>query len=374
MDKKSLFEHLSIVRDFRQDWKVDHKLTDILFLTVCAVIGGADGWDEIEDFGQIHESWFRARGEFEQGIPSRDTIRRVMSKINPAKLQQAFIAWMKTCHELTGGDIVAIDGKTLRRSFSKEHSAIHMVSAFSVKNSIVLGQVKTEEKSNEITAIPELLELLDISGCLVTLDAMGCQTKIANKIIESGADYLLAVKGNQGRLEEAFIKHFPMSTVLTWSGDSYVTTNKIEHGRQEQRLYITRDLFDDFVDLGFEWRGMKTLGVSMYMRSKPGEKPNADEVVIRYYISSRALSAEQFAESIRSHWHVENKLHYKLDVGFNEDQSRIRADDGAENFARIRHMCISLLSNEKTFKGGVKRKRKMAGMSEEYLEKVLAAL
>ena len=167
-----------------------------------------------------------------------------------------------------------------------------------------------------------------------------------------------------------------MPAILTWRGDSYLTTKKIEHGRQEQRLYITSDLFDDFVDLGFEWRGMKTFGVSMYMRSNPGEKPDTDEIFIRYYISSRTLSAELFSESIRSHWHVENKLHYKLDVGGNEDQSRIRADDGSENFARIRHrhMCISLLSNEKTFKGGVKHKRKMAGMSEAYLEKVLVAL
>lgn len=376
MCSKSLLEHFSIIRDPRQGWKVDHNLLDILFLTVCGVIGGADGWDGIEDFGHAHLPWLRRYGDFDHGIPSHDTIRRVVSKVNPLKLQRCFVDWMKSCHELTDGDVIAIDGKTIRRSFDKRKGVgtIHMVSAFSVANNVVLGQVKTHEKSNEITAIPELLKLLDIGGCLVTLDAMGCQTKIANDIIEQGADYLLAVKGNQGRLEAAFDKHFSLEKLVTWEGEKYATESIACHGRNEQRLHLVSDLFDDFVDLGMEWRAMKKVGVAISFRSQVGEVAKAEEVSVRYYISSKSLSAEGFAEAIRSHWHVENRLHYKLDVGFNEDWSRIRSEDGGENFARIRHICLNLLNQEKSFKAGVKRKRTMAGMSEDYMEKILAAL
>lgn len=376
MSKLSLFEHFSVIKDHRQPWKVEHSLYDILLLTVCAVIAGADGWEQIEDFGNLRLNWLRKYGDFKQGIPAHDTIARVVSRVSPSQLQRCFINWMKSCHELTEGQVIAIDGKTVRRSFnkSKRTGAIHMVSAFSAGNSVVLGQLKTEEKSNEITAIPELLKLLEISGCLITLDALGCQTKIANEIIEQGADYLLAVKGNQGRLEQAFDKHFALENIVGWEGEKFSTESRACHGRNEQRLHIVSELFDDFVDLGLEWRGMKRVCVAVSFRSQADEVAKIEEVCVRYYICSKTISAERFAEAIREHWHVENRLHYKLDVGFYEDDCRIRRGDAAENFVRIRHGALNLLNAEKTFKGGVKRKRMRAAMSEEYLEMVLAAL
>lgn len=206
MNGLSLLEHISIIHDYRQPWKISHTLSDILFLTIVAVIGGAEGWDEIADFGEDHLDWLRLYGDFESGIPSQHTIARVMSTISGKQLQKLFIQWMKDCHTLTEGSVVAIDGKSLRGTYdkSKRDCLVHMVSAFSAQNQVVLGQVKTSEKSNEITAIPELLQLLELKGCLVTLDAMGCQRKIAQTILDKEADYLLAVKGNQGKLAEAF--------------------------------------------------------------------------------------------------------------------------------------------------------------------------
>ena len=260
----------------------------------------AEGWEDIADFGEDRLDWLRNYGDFEHGAPSDDTIARAVSIVNPKKFQQCFIDWMKACHEVTDGEVIAIDGKTVRGSYdkSKRRGAIHMVSAFASANSVVVGQVKTEEKSNEIRAIPELLELLDIRGCLITIDAMGCQREIAKKVVDKEADYLLAVKGNQGKLHEAFQKHFTVMSVQNWSGDCYQTREK-NHGRDETRFYIVSDLFDEFVNISFDWPGMKSVGVALAIREVEGRKLALEDITLRYYISSAELTAEKLAQATR---------------------------------------------------------------------------
>lgn len=367
-------EHFSMIEDPRQEWKIAHKLYDIIFLTVCAVIGGCDGWDEIEDFGEDWFDWLKGYGDFSNGVPSRDTIARTMSRIDADQLQRTFIAWMQSCHQNTDGAVIAIDGKTVRRSFdkSRDKGPIHMVNAFCTANQQVLGQCKTEEKSNEITAIPELLKLLDVRGCIVTIDAMGCQRKIAEQIIDGEADYILAVKRNQERLHQAFQRHFPAPKLLQLhktDADIYMTDEKA-HGREELRQYIVFETFDEFVDLSFEWKGMKSIGIAISTRTEPG---HATDIAVRYYISSAQLSAKQFGEAVRSHWGVESSLHWCLDVAMYEDDCRIRRGEGAENMAAIRQVALNLLRKESSMKAGIKRKRQRAGRNEDYLSKVIEA-
>lgn len=369
----SPFEHFNAIRDPRQPWKVEHSLADIILLSVCAVIAGSEGWEEIEDFGHSRLDWLKDYGDFKHGIPAHDTIARVMSNISPKRLQKCFVAWMESCHQVTDGEVIAIDGKVVRGSYDKSRrkGAIHMISAFSTANSLVLGQLSTDEKSNEITAIPKLLELLVIKGCLITIDAMGCQHKIAEKIIEKEGDYLLAVKGNQKRLLESFQKHFSAGQIAQFNGDSYVTKEK-SRDRKECRYHVVSDLFDDFVDHGFAWKGMKRVCAVMSFRSQSDEVAGAEEVLIRYYITSADLSAKEFAEAVRAHWRIETTLHWKLDTAMREDACRIRRGDAAENLAGVRHIAYNLLSNETSFKAGLRRKQKRAAMSEAYLAQVLA--
>lgn len=372
MKTASLMEHLSIIKDFRQDWKVEHKLTDILLLTICGVICGAEGWEEIEDFGEAKLDFLRTYGDFEAGIPSADTLARVIGMISPKQFQRVFADWMEECHTASAGEVIAIDGKTLRGSYDKSRrkGAIHMISAFSAANGVVLGQVKTEEKSNEITAIPELLKLLNLHGCLVTIDAMGCQKKIALEIINQGADYLLAVKGNQPKLADAFTAHFPMHKVATYEGDSYSTQEK-NRGRLETRHHIVSDLPEAFFDFTYEWAGLKKLGVVVSFRQEGEEAP--ESATVRYYITSKDLNARELADAARQHWFIETKLHWCLDVGMNEDACRIRRGMASENLAGIRHIAMNYLKSETSFKAGIKRKQKKAGMMDSYLATVLAA-
>ena len=371
MKDHNLLSHFSILQDYRQTGKIDHKLSDILLLVICAVIAGAEGWEEIEDFGHDRLTWLQEYADFDNGIPSHDTLARVMSLINPQQFQRCFSNWMQSCHTLTAGEVIAVDGKTLRRSYDKRRrtGAIHIVSAFSTANGVVLGQVKTDEKSNEITAIPELLKLLSICGCLVSLDAMGCQKAIAQAILDKEANYLLAVKGNQKRLEAAFEKHFPVHHVAQYPGDHFSTTEKA-HGREESRFHIVSDVIGDFAELCTDWPALKTLGVALSFRTSGGEIP--EDVTVRYYISSATLTARQFAEAIRNHWMIENQLHWRLDVAMREDDSRIRREKAAQNLAGIRHIAFNVL-NSKTFKAGMKRKQKKAAMNTDYLSELLMA-
>ena len=370
MNAFNLIEKLSVLTDYRQPWKVVHKLSDIVLLVICAVIAGCDGWDEIEDFGRERLDWPRKYGEFKPDVqPSADTIARVMSCISATHFQKIFCEWMKACHTATNGDIIAIDGKTARSSYdkSKKKDPIHMVSAFATANKVVLGHVKTDAKSNEITAIPDLLDLLEIKGCLVTIDAMGCQRKIAEKIVEKEGDYLLAVKGNQGKLNAAFEQHFPLHKLQNWNGDVYTTTEK-SHGRTETRMHIVSEVFDEFVNFAFDWKKLTTLGVAIAFRSEGKEAP--ESVSVRYYISSANLTAEKFAAGVREHWDVENGLHYKLDVAMNEDDCRVRTGAAPEMLASVRRLAINMLNNCNA-KGGVRRKMKRAALSTRFLEDVL---
>lgn len=277
---------------------------------------------------------------------------------------------MKSCHEVTNGEVIAIDGKTLRSTYDKgrRQGVIHMVSAFSSANQVVFGQVKTSEKSNEITAIPELLELLNVRGCLVTIDAMGCQKDIAKKIVQKEADYLLAVKGNQKKLESAFNDFFRLEMLQNYDGDKYSTQEK-GHGRTETRLSLVNYDLSILGDIEFDWPELTTMGIVASIRQEGGEA--AESMSIRYYISSARLAAKELLESTRAHWSIEVQLHWKLDVGMSEDECRIRRDEAGENFAAIRHIALNLLNADKTFKAGIKRKQQRAGRNNVYLTQVL---
>ncbi|MCX9567345.1 ISAs1-like element IS1358 family transposase [Vibrio cholerae] len=367
------FMHIQIIKDYRQESKVEHKLSDIILLTICGVLSGHDGWDGIIDFGHARLDFLKRYGHFEAGIPSADTLSRVMGMINPVALQRSFIAWMKDCHTLTDGEVIAIDGKTLRGSYdrSKGKRTIHMVNAFATANGMSIGQLKVDSKSNEITAIPKLLDLLDVKGCLITIDAMGSQKKIAQKIRDKEADYLLAVKGNQGMLEQAFDDYFRMDMLQDFDGSSYSTQEK-SHGRIETRVALVNRDLSVLGDIEHEWPGLKSMGIVASIRQESAVATEQD-VSIRYYICSKELEAQTLLEATRSHWGVE-VMHWSLDTAFCEDNSRIRADDRAEAFARIRQMCLNLLKSETTFKGGIKRKRMNCAMDEKYLSKVLESL
>lgn len=367
------FMHFQIIKDYRQESKVEHKLSDIILLTICGVLSGHDGWDGIIDFGNARLDFLKRYGHFEAGIPSADTLSRVMGMINPVALQRSFIAWMKDCHTLTDGEVIAIDGKTLRGSYdrSKGKGTIHMVNAFAKANGMSIGQLKVDSKSNEITAIPKLLDLLDVKGCLITIDAMGCQKKIAQEIRDKEADYLLAVKGNQGMLEQAFDDYFRMDMLQDFDGSSYSTQEK-SHGRIETRVALVNRDLSVLGDIEHEWPGLKSMGIVASIRQESAVATEQD-VSIRYYICSKELEAQTLLEATRSHWGVE-VMHWSLDTAFCEDNSRIRADDRAEAFARIRQICLNLLKSETTFKGGIKRKRMNCAMDEKYLSKVLESL
>ncbi len=356
-------EHFSDVTDPRQSAKVTYPLYDVLFLSVCGVITGCEGWEDIEDFGHARLSWLQGLGLFKDGLPVHDTIARIISSIEPEQLQSSFISWMQKVHSLTDGEVVAIDGKTLRSSYNREdrQSAIHMVSAFATANGVVMGQIKTDSKSNEITAIPELLNLLDIKGCLITIDAMGCQKAIANTIVNKGADYLLAVKGNQKKLYDA-IK-------LAFSGIDTESLN-IEkgHGRIEAREYHVLDA-SELAETFPQWTGLKSIGMAVRYQHDD-EKPSLE---YRYYISSATLSTDQFAKAVRSHWGIEASLHWVLDTAMKEDDCQIFRGNGAENLARLRHIAKNMIKADKSRKASVRRKQRMALMEESYLEAVFLA-
>ena len=371
MSQLTLLSQLSIIRDPRQPRKIHHNLVDVLFLAITAVISGCEGWEEIEDFGNDKLDWLRKYLPFTGGIPADDTISRIFQLIDPKEFQKCFASWMKSCCEMSHGSIIAIDGKTLKGSFKKKNKTdtIHMVSAFSAANSVVLGQVKTDDKSNEITAIPTLLDLLDIRGCLVTIDAMGTQTKIAKKIVNKGGDYLLPVKGNQKKLQSALHDIFSISRLEAKETEAYSTSEK-GHGREENRHCMVADA-SEIGDLVFEWPALKTLGYVVSFRTEKGKETT---VAVKLYISSAELNAKALLNASRDHWSVENNLHWQLDVSMNEDACRIRQHNSTENLATVRHTSLNLLKSEKSFSGGIKRKHKQANRSDNYREKIISGL
>ncbi len=351
-----------------------HKFIDILIIAICAIICGADSWVAVEQFGEAKEDWFRGFLELPNGIPSHDVFTNVFKKLSSREFEVCFTSWTKSISELFDGEVVAVDGKTLRRSHDArfDKKAIHMVSAWASTNSLVLGQIKTDEKSNEITAIPELLKSLELKGCLVTIDAMGCQKKIAEVIIEQEADYLLAVKDNQPTLHQAIQNYFEQANQAAFKGYNidFAETCDKGHGRIEaRRCWVGYDALPR-ID------GSENCSVFQTIVMVESERTVKEETTIehRYYISSAEETAESLLGASREHWGIETSLHWRLDIAFREDESRIRKGNGAENFAILRHIALNLLNKENTAKIGVKNKRLKAGWDASYLEKVLAGL
>lgn len=367
----TLIEHFSSITDPRIDRTKLHKLIDILVIAICATICGAETWEEFELFGQAKHDWFKTFLQLPNGIPSHDTFRRVLARIDPDQFRQCFLNWVRSVYEITQGQVIAIDGKQPRGSRDRRagKSAINMVSAWANENRLVLGQVKTDEKSNEITAIPQLLEMLEVAGCIVTIDAIGCQTEIARKIVEKEADYVLAVKGNQGNLFEDVVGYFDWALKNRFNETSYTHHETIdgEHGRLEvRRYYASEDI--EWVRNKAEWQGLQSIAMVESERTIEGEGTSHER---RYYISSMAANARSLGKAIREHWSVENGLHWVLDVEFGEDASRIRKDHGPENMTVLRHIALNLLKQDKSLKVGIKSKRLKAGWDERYLLKVL---
>lgn len=350
-----------------------HIFLEILIIAILAVICGADGWSDVELFGKNKKAWLKTFLELPKGIPSHDTFGRVFARIKPEEFQKRFIEWVQAIEKLTAGQVIAVDGKQLRRSHNQEtgKAAIYMVSAWATQNQLVLGQTKVADKTNEITAIPELLQLLDISGCIVTIDAIGTQTKITETIVEGGGDYLLAVKENQGHLFEDIQRLFEVDLAqgMKYAKYQYAKSVNKGHGRIETRECWTTDQEEhlSLVRKRQQWKGLKSV-VRIVSQRQIGE---AIEVQTGYFISSLPADAKMILKAKRSHWQIENQVHWALDIAFREDESRIRTDHAAENLAVLRHMALNLLRNEKTAKGGVYAKRLQAGWNNDYLLAIL---
>jgi predicted transposase YbfD/YdcC len=370
--KVSLKDSFAGLQDPRREHARRHELWDIIALTICAVISGADSWVDVADYGRCKRDFLETFLELPGGIPSHDTIGRVFALLDPEAFQQAFQSWVAALVEATEGRIIAIDGKTARHSFdtASGKAALHLVSAWATANHLTLGQRAVSDKSNEITAIPELLRLLDLHGAVVTIDAMGCQKEIAQRIDQGGGDYVLSLKDNQPKLCAAVRQLFLDGMDSDYRGMEHhvhKTTDR-GHGRHEERHYHVVAAPKEFLDRHPEWAGLKTLGMVFSERQVGKQEPTFET---RFFISSLAPKAKAFAQAVRSHWSIENGQHWVLDVSFREDDSRLRKDHGPENLALLRRLAVSLLKQEKTLKVGIAAKRKAAGWDDEYLLNVL---
>ena len=347
-----------------------HALEDILVMTLCAVICGADDWVAIADFGRAKRTWFREFLALPHGIPSHDTFGRVFAALDPEAFKAAFLAWVATVADLLPGDVIAIDGKTLRHTFdtAADKAAIHMVSAWATAQGLCLGQVKTDAKSNEITAIPKLLEVLALAGRVVTIDAMGCQTAIAGAIHAKGGDYVLSLKGNQTRLHDDVRTFFLDAEAHAFAGTPHTTAETVDgdHGRIEvRRAWATDDLA--WLADRPRWPGLRSV-LRVDSERTVGDR-TAHET--RFFISSLPPDAATLARIVRSHWAIEHSLHWVLDVAMHQDQTRIRTGDAPENLAILHHIALNLLEQERTKKVGIKNKRLAAGWDHDYLLRVI---
>lgn len=364
-----IHDHFQQLTDPRRREPV-YPLINVVAIAICAVICGADDFVSIAAWARMRRDWLGKFLDLSAGIPSHDRFNAIFAALKPAEFEKCLLSWISALHEISSGQIVAIDGKTLRRSFdaASSKSAIHMVSAWATANCVTLGQIVVDDKSNEITAIPKLLEMLELSGCLVTIDAIGCQTEIAQTIVDQQADYVLAVKRNQPTLYEGIADYF-----LDHLEDDFARvkvsrrrTRERGHGRSEVREYFVCPVPEDLPDRA-RWSHLAALGMAITYRTVAGKETSE----ARYYILSQQLSARRFGEAVRGHWSIENRLHWQLDVTFQEDQSRLRKGHADVNFSSLRRTALSLLKNNKTLKLGVKNKRLAAGWSEEYLAQVL---
>ncbi len=370
----TLAEHFGSLEDPRATHLTDHKLIEVIIIAICGVICGAETWTDIELFGNERQEWLKEFLELKNGIPSHDTFGRVFARLDPEQFQARFAGWVQAVFQVTKGEVVAVDGKTARRSHDRRQGkeAIHVVSAWATTNHLVLGQRTVEEKSNEITAIPELLRLLDVRGCIVTIDAMGCQTDLAEQIIKQKADYVMAVKDNQPHLHEDMALFFRLAEQNDFQkvDSSYERTVDKNHGRLEIRQCwaITGEDSLRFLRDYDRWPGLRTM-VKVTSRRQVNGQTSTET---RYYISSLPKDAAQTLKAVRSHWGVENALHWVLDMAMGEDASRIRKDHAPENMALLRRMAVTLLRQEKTLKRGVQGKQLKAAMNPSYLLRVLS--
>jgi predicted transposase YbfD/YdcC len=363
----SLVTHFQALEDPRLERSRLHNLLDIVAITICAVICGADSWVDVEKYGQAKQDWLRRFLKLPNGVPSHDTFGRVFAALVPEQFQACFAGWVQEMAGQLGLKQIAIDGKTLRGSQDRANgkAALHLVSAWAIENHLTLGQEAVDSKSNEITAIPKLLELLDLEGALVTIDAMGCQKEIAEQVVEQGGDYVLTVKENQPKLYEEIGRLEQAALERDYAGASSHCVQEQGHGRQELRAcWVLTDL-EELAERA-KWPGLQSVIVVVRDRTA-GERNSCEK---HYYISSRKLSAKRFLEVIRGHWGIENSLHWVLDVAFDEDQSRVRKDHGPENFALVRRLALSMLKAEGS-KGSIRGKRLIAGWNNDFMEKLL---
>jgi len=360
---RKMLDYFKDMEDYRQAWKVKHQLVEIIVIIICAVVSGAENIAEIALYAQCKEAWLRTILVLEYGLPSQDTLERFMRHMNPKEFKRSFLHWVRSVAKVTNGEIVPIDGKALRGSRDGDNKAIFMVSAWARTNGIVLAQEKVSDKSNEITAIPELLKVLEIKGCIVTIDAMGCQKDIAEKIIGKGADYVLALKGNHKSLFEnvqLFLDDCIANSFKDVAFDRHYEVGK-GHGRIETRTYYITDAISWLAEQD-KWKGLRSIGVTISTREIKGVKTEQR----RYHICSIEPKAQKYAEAARGHWAIENSLHWVLDVVMGEDDARNRKDNSAENMAVIRHLALNLMKNDPSVKLSMKRMKKKLEWDHDY--------
>lgn len=358
-----MLDYFKEMEDYRQAWKIKHKLLDIIVIIICAVVSGAENIADIRLYAECKEDWLRTILELPNGIPSADTLERFMRQMDPKAFKQSFLHWVRDVAKVTDGEVIPIDGKALRGSRDGEKGAIYMVSAWARTNGIVLAQEKVADKSNEITAIPELLKVLEIKGCIVTIDAMGCQKSIAEKIIENGADYVLALKGNQPNLHEdvrLFLDDCLSDSFKAVSFDKHYEWDK-GHGRIETRkYYITDDIA--WLPAKSDWKNLRSIGVTVSTREIGGTKTEQR----RYHLCSIEPDAAKYANAVRGHWAIENSLHWVLDVVMHEDSARNRKDNSAENMAIVRHLALNMMKNDPSIKLSLKQMKKKLEWDHDY--------
>ena len=372
--KHSIAEHFSDIKDIRIERGKKHKLIDIITISICAVVCGADGWEDIETYGIARKKWLDKLLELPNGIPSHDTFARVFSQISPKEFNKSFLSWVKGICQVTAGEIIAFDGKQSRNSGDEKNGrgVINTVSAWAASNRLILGQTKVEGKSNEITALPELINVLDLAGCIVTIDAMGCQREIVKKIVKKEADYVIAVKKNQPSLYKQVEQLFKQAIKTHGEGLnlSRFSSKEINRGREETRNYLMISDIAKSINLSQKWDNLNSIGMVESVRVVNGKT----SVETRYFISSLENNVEKLAEAVRGHWSIENSLHWVLDVTFKEDSSRIRKDNSPANFAVLRHIAINIIGQNKSRKLSIRRKRFLASLDEEYSRELLEAI